>query len=108
MKKVIYLFLLFGLFSCAGAPKDGYTETVIADVYIYKMYTGKYSKVEGYFMYRGLKMYIDNGNSGYHYKKYNLWEGRIIRTQITVYQNYEGDRLILSPSDLNVSMYEKE
>jgi len=108
MKKIIYLFLLFGLFSCAGQPKDGYTETVTADVYIYKMYTGKYSKVYGYFMYRGLKMYIDNGNSGYHYKKYNLWEGRIIRTQITVYQNYEGDRLILTPSDLNLSMYETE
>lgn len=53
-------------------------------------------------------MYIDNGNTGYHYKKYNLWEGRIIRTQITVYQNYEGNRLVLTPSDLNLSMYETE
>lgn len=56
--KIIYLFLLFGLFSCAGRPKDGYTETITTDVYIYKIYQAKYSKVEGYFMYRGLRMYV--------------------------------------------------
>ena len=112
-----YIFVLFGIifFGCSG-NKNNYNvlENINTNCYITKVSKYKYSKIQGYIYYKGIKLDIDNGNTGYYYKTYNLKEGDIIVANITVYQReyssnnpYKND-LILSTSDLDATKYEIE
>jgi hypothetical protein len=60
-------------------------ETISIDFHIKYINTMKYSKVRGYVFYKGFKIYINNGNSGYYYKKYNLKENDIIKVNLNIY-----------------------
>lgn len=114
MKNIIYIFLItFLLQSCCGNDND-YTkiETITTDVYISSVDTYKYSKVVGYLYYKGIRLDVDNGNSGYYYKEYNLRPGDVIKANVSIYQhNYRGsdpykNDVILSTSDLDLIQYE--
>ena len=81
-------------------------EEVVNFVDVTETYKAKYSKVKGYIIYDNLKIPIDNGNKGYHYKDYNLNVGDKIETSIDIYyysSNY-GYELVFG--DINLSNYE--
>jgi hypothetical protein len=107
---IIIVCLSFGCTNNTSKPIC--YETVNTSVYITNVFTAKYSKVQGYIYYRNFKLDIDNGNTGYYYKKYNLTSGDIINGNVTIYQQsyysnnpYKND-LILSTSEVDFSKYE--
>lgn len=83
-----------------------------AEIYITKVQKAKYSKIQGYFYWHGIKLEVTNGNSGYHYKTYNLKEGDVIKANIIIYQQIYSttdpykDDIILSTSDIKAEIYE--
>jgi len=116
MKKVNTFFIIILLFIAYGCSSNHseyeIVENINTNCYITKVSTFKYSKVQGYIYYKGIKLEINNGNSGYYYKKYNLKSGDVIITNITIYKRlyyamdpYKND-LILSTSDIDVTNYE--
>jgi hypothetical protein len=115
MKKLIYLLLIILITSCAGNKQEDFNKLEViqnADVHIIKVFVAKYSKVIGCINYKGIILEVDNGNTGYYHKKYNLVPGQVIKTMVIVYQKnvynndpYKSD-VMLSTSDIDVSQYE--
>lgn len=105
--KVLLLVVSLLIVSC-GKRTDGYfkRETIDVKVKITYVSRAKYSKVEGYFVRDGIQVPIDNGNSGYHYKTYNLKEGQVINCRIYKYYTSIRDGYKVEFSDLDVSKYE--
>lgn len=107
MKKIILILIMFIFISC-----ESYTykvvETFDTTVHITEVYTAKHSKVNGYIIYKNTKLPIDNGSSGYHYKKYNLSQGDTLpNTRVTIYQRFvNGKKDIIYTSELDVSWNE--
>jgi len=107
MKKLIILLITFIFISC-----EEYTykeiDSLDTTVHITEVYTAKRSKVYGYIIYKNIKLPIDNGGSGYHYKKYNLSQGDTLpNTRVTIYQKFiNGKKDIIYTSELDVSWYE--
>lgn len=113
MKKILLcLILAITFFSCNNSNTLIDTKYVTTDFYITHVATNKYSKVQGYIIYNGIKLQCDNGNTGYYYKKYNLKPGDIINQTFTVYvynyftNNPYSDDVRIHVSDVNVFNYE--
>jgi hypothetical protein len=83
----------------------------LVDVIITEVYTAKYSKVNGYFYYKignnNIKMKIDNGGSGYHYKRYNISKGDTLpKVRVKIYQKYRNNNKDgFVTSDINIEEY---
>jgi hypothetical protein len=102
-----YILLAVVLFSSCSNKNDGYFkhDRINTIFYVNDTYKAKYSKVKGYIIYSGIKVPIDNGNDGYHYKDYSLKVGDKIEAKIDIYYystNY-GYELVFG--DVDVSRY---
>lgn len=113
MRKFIFLFaLIITLSSCVSKNEHFSSETVLTNVYVTKVSVYKYSKIQGYIMYNGIKLEIDNGNSGYYHKKYRINNGDVILRRVTVFQSDHYDNnpykysVLLSTSEIDFSDYE--
>ena len=113
MKKLLFIIVVLLSLSC-NKNKWRKLESIRTDVHITDVNVYKYSKVQGYIIYKGIKMDVDNGNTGYYHKKYDLYPGDIIRQSIVIYmkEDYNNDPykndVVLSTSDLNLTYYERK
>lgn len=114
MKKTILLSVillsLVLMFPSCVLSTDGYIrkETITASVVIDQVGVYKYSKVEGHINYDGFKIHVDNGNTGYYYKKYRLVEGQTILVPLTIYYYSTPSGYELRFDDIDVSRFEIE
>jgi hypothetical protein len=114
MKKLILFFTIVLILSgCAGYQENiVYTDTIITDVRITEVHYAKYSKIQGYIMYKGMMLYIDNGHGGYYYNRYRINPGDNISRTVTVTCHYENSsnpykpNLILSTLAVDFSDFE--
>jgi len=97
------------LMSCARVDEKGYfdKEVIRTDFNVTKVSVYKYSSVDGFIVYDNKRIYLDNGNTGYYYKDYNLEPGQTISTIVTIYYHSTHDGYKLVFSDIDVSKYEK-
>ena len=108
MKSKLFLILLsiFVLNGCSKKEQPFKIEEINTSFYVTEKTLAKYSKVYGYFIYNGEKIYKDNGSSGYYYKEYSLEPGDEIEMPINIYF-FEKDKKILREfSDINIESYE--
>lgn len=114
MKQLLLLITIFIFLGCNSSKYEDYikSETINTECYIYHVGQYKYSKVQGYVYYHGIKIEVDNGNTGYYYKKYKIKPGDIINVQVTIYQKYAfttnpySDDIVLHASEIDVNKYE--
>ena len=105
-----FLFLLtISLISCGAREEKGYfgKQTITTTFTVEEVVYLKYSKVKGYIVHNSFRVPIDNGNSGYYYKEYDLERGQKIKTDISIYYYSVPGGYRLSFSDIDVSKYEK-
>ena len=109
MKNFIVIILLFMMFGCAKSYSDrtGY-DFITTDFYITDVYKAKYSRVEGYIIYKGFTLHCDNGSSGYYYKDYNLKPGHKIQIDVKICQIPTGKDMLLHVDDIDISKFEKK
>ncbi len=102
----LYTLLALVILSCSN-KSEGYfkKETITAKFKITGVYKAKYSKVKGYIIYNGIKVPIDNGNEGYHYKDYNLRNGQNIDVKLNIYYYSRAYGYELVFDDVDVSRY---
>ena len=103
----LYLVLALVITSCS-TKTEGYfkKETINTEFKIQDITTYKYSGVKGYIIYNGIKVHVDNGLSGYHYKKYKLSEGQTIKVTVNIYYYSTPYGYELRFRDIDVSKYE--
>ena len=113
MKILLFVILIIVLNSCSSKVNEYfYSETIYTQVHITEVNEYKYSKVQGYIIYKGIKLDVDNGNSGYYHKKYRLNTGDVIYKKVTIFQSshYDNDpykySVLLSTSDIDFSEFE--
>ena len=104
--RVLYTLLALVFFSCSN-KSEGYfkKETITANLKITDVHKAKYSKVKGYIIYDGIKVPVDNGNEGYHYKDYNLRNGQNIDVKLNIYYYSTAYGYNLVFGDVDVSRY---
>ena len=105
--KYLIVIILF-LYSCNNKQEKYFkSETITTDFYITDVNVYKYSKVKGYIIYNNIKVPIDNGNTGYYYKKYNRKPGDILKSHIILnyFSTNYGYEIVFG--DVNISKFEK-
>ena len=108
MKKLILLLTLLLLQSCMSSFKTSRIDTINTNVYVTNVYTAKYSRVEGYIIYKNQKIFVNNGSSGYYYKKYNIHIGECLPNQrITIYKVKSSNEITYKGSDIDIKYLEK-
>ncbi len=114
MKKLNYIlcFIFVMLLSSCEEDKAFKVDTIETEVAITHVGVYKYSKIQGCINYHGIILDVDNGNSGYYYKHYNLKPGnrvkRIVRVYYHLYQdnNPYKNAIVLSTGEVNFRDYE--
>lgn len=107
MKKLILLLTLLLLQSCSSFESTP-IDTINTNVYITNVSTAKYSRVEGYIIYKNQKIFVNNGSSGYYYKNYNIRIGECLPNQrITIYKVKSFNEISYKSSDIDVKYLEK-
>mgnify|MGYP003651861114 FL=1 len=103
----LYLVLALVITSCS-TKTEGYLkkETINTEFKIQDIITCKYTGVNGYIIYNGIKVHVDNGSNGYYYKKYKLSEGQTIKVTVNIYYYSTPYGYELRFSDIDVSKYE--
>ena len=100
--------LLFFMCSCAGKKDNTIKYDFInTTFYVTNVSTAKYSKIEGYIIYKDILLHCDNDLSGYYYKKYNINRGDKIKVDVKIYQIPQGDDVVLKVKDVDFRKYEK-
>lgn len=96
MKKLIYILLIITLISCDNKADEYFINSIKQDeiigikplktkVHITKYFTGKHTKIYGYVIINGIKYDVNNGNTGYYYKNYNIRPDDIVDANIIFY-----------------------
>lgn len=82
-------------------------EIVYVGVHITEVRKAKYSKIEGFVVYQGIKFYIDNGQQGYHYKEYNLSRNDVVTLPLTFvyYSSTDDNSVNIRPLDPDFNKY---
>lgn len=106
---VIIMTVVCALMSCGqrfDVPNK--QETITTDVVITDVTVSKYSVVKGIVVHNGISMNVDNGTTGYYYKRYNLAPNQIIKQNLTFsyYNDYKG--YVVMVNDLDVTQYEQK
>lgn len=101
------MLLLVLLGSCArqNEQKDAY-DFIKAKFHVTDVYKAKYSRVEGYVVYKGILLYTSNGGSGYYYKDYNLNKGNVIDVDVTIYLKPYRNGMFIYAGDLDLNKFE--
>jgi hypothetical protein len=104
---IILMALLFVFCSCGKRHDEPFKEeTITTDVVITDVTVAKYTKVTGTINLNGCGVSVDNGNSGYYYKTYNLHANQIIQETLTIYYYPEHNGYSVVVGDLDVTKYE--
>lgn len=103
---LIAVIASFLMTSCmAPSPKYESVRTVQTHVTITNVSVGKYTRVEGFIDYCDIRIPVDNGGTGYYYKKYDLMEGQSIPRTVTIYTATEMGRTYIDVEPLNFDDY---
>jgi hypothetical protein len=106
MKKILFILGVLMICSCAPRNMDEVqNETVYTNIHITSVEQYKYSRIEGYIFYNGIKLPILNGSTGYYYKKYIIKPGDIVKKNVTVYIEYEYNRTIITTGEVDFSEF---
>jgi hypothetical protein len=103
---VVFTILSITLVSCMGPQKPAEYVTITTQFYVTDIIVAKYSRVEGYIIYKGNQIPAHNGSSGYYYKKYSLKPGDVINVQVDISTSNNGfDATTLRTSGVDLSSY---
>jgi hypothetical protein len=101
-----FLMTSFLMTSCmAPKPKYESARTVQTYVTITHISDGKYASVEGYIDYCDIRIPVNNGGTGYYYKKYDLREGQRVTRTVTIYTATEMGRTYIDVEPISFDDY---